>query len=61
MSSLRTNLARPVTWLRAGYPKNAPEHGYVPLIALMPAASAGDGNSDGAAHRLPQCGADRRR
>lgn len=51
MSSLRTKLARPVTWLRAGYPKNAPAHGYIPLIALMPASSADDTSADGADRR----------
>ena len=34
--SLRKSLTRAVRWLRAGYPQQAPRHGYVPLIALMP-------------------------
>jgi hypothetical protein len=25
-----------VGWLRAGYPTDMPEHGYVPLVALLP-------------------------
>jgi len=34
--SLMSSLARPLRWLRAGYPRAAPRHGYIPLIALMP-------------------------
>lgn len=34
--SLRSSLTEAVRWLRAGYPQQAPRHGYVPLIALMP-------------------------
>lgn len=40
--SLRSVLTRSVTWLRLGYPSAAPEYGYSPLIALMPAAAACD-------------------
>ena len=29
-------LTKPLRWLRADYPSEAPPHGYVPLIALMP-------------------------
>ena len=38
--SLSSYLARPLRWLRAGYPAGAPRHGYVPLIALMPSPAA---------------------
>jgi len=34
--SLPSWLSKPVSWLRAGYPKGAPRHGYAPLLALMP-------------------------
>ena len=34
--SLSLYFARPLRWLRAGYPPEAARHGYVPLIALMP-------------------------
>jgi len=30
---------KPLQWLRAGYPPEAPRHGYIPLIALMPSAA----------------------
>jgi hypothetical protein len=40
-------LTRPVTWLRAGYPRHAPEHGYIPLIALMPAKAKTDSPAHG--------------
>jgi hypothetical protein len=35
--SWQSALARPVRWLRAGYPDGAPDRGYSPLLALMPA------------------------
>jgi hypothetical protein len=47
MSALRSALARPVAWLHAGYPRHAPEHGYIPLIALMPAAAKSDSPAGG--------------
>jgi hypothetical protein len=34
--SLSSSLTGPLRWLRTGYPKEAPRHGYIPLIALMP-------------------------
>jgi hypothetical protein len=43
MSYLQSVLAGLVTWLRAGYPQHATEHGYIPLIALMPATARTDG------------------
>jgi len=33
--ALPSFLARIVGWLRAGYPHGAPEHGYIPLLALL--------------------------
>jgi hypothetical protein len=33
--ALPSFLAKVVSWLRAGYPDGAPEHAYVPLIALL--------------------------
>ena len=37
---LSSYLTKPLRWLRAGYPKGAPPHGHVPLIALMPSPAA---------------------
>lgn len=34
--SLSPYLTRPLRWLRASYPSEAPRHGYLPLVALMP-------------------------
>jgi hypothetical protein len=34
--SLSSSLTRPLRWLRTGYPEEAPRHGYIPLIALVP-------------------------
>jgi hypothetical protein len=47
--SLSTYLTRPLRWLRAGYPKAAPRHGYIPLIALMPCPAAQTENPPDAA------------
>jgi len=47
--SLRTVLARPIEWLRAGYPREAAPYGYHPLIALMPASTTQDDTP------LPRC------
>jgi hypothetical protein len=33
-------LTKPLRWLRAGYPPEAPPHGHVALIALMPSRAA---------------------
>ncbi len=38
--SLRSCLGKPVRWLRAGYPRRNPHHGYMPLLALMPSKTA---------------------
>ena len=37
---LSSYLTKPLRWLRAGYPAQAPPHAYVPLIALMPSPAA---------------------
>jgi hypothetical protein len=37
---LSSSLTKPLRWLRAGYPAQAPRHGYVPLMALMPGPAA---------------------
>jgi len=37
---LPSYLTKPLRWLRAGYPSEAPPHGYVPLIVLMPTPAA---------------------
>jgi hypothetical protein len=37
---LSSFLTRLLGWLRAGYPSEAPPHGYVSLIALMPSPAA---------------------
>ena len=38
--ALLSLLAKAIGWLRNHYPQRAPRHGYVPLIALMPGATA---------------------
>ncbi len=42
MSHQQSVSARLVTWLRTGYPRQAPGHDYIPLIALMPATARTD-------------------
>jgi hypothetical protein len=49
--SLSSYLARPLRWLRAGYPPGAPRHGYVPLIALMPGPATQVRDAPGAAEQ----------
>jgi hypothetical protein len=46
-------LAKPLRWLRAGYPDQAPSHGHNPLLALMPASPAGGKTPDSAARIRP--------
>jgi hypothetical protein len=58
--SWRSALARPVRWLRAGYPDGAPDRGYSPLLALMP-AKAPDGENPPDADRPPAPHASRAR
>jgi hypothetical protein len=38
--ALPSRLTKVVSWLRAGYPRRAPRHGYVPVMALMPGKAA---------------------
>jgi len=38
--ALPSYLTKPLRWLRAGYPPEAPPRGHVPLIALMPSPAA---------------------
>jgi hypothetical protein len=37
---LSSSLTKPLRWLRADHPAQAPRHGYAPLIALMPGPAA---------------------
>jgi len=59
--SLLSYLAKPLRWLRAGYPSGAPRIGFIPLIALMTSPAAQTGNPPDAGETSGPQGAPRPR